>query len=407
MRRTEAEIGMDRDTHNSIVELPKPRPAKTGHGKLTVITILAVALVGGAVFWLTRDEETRHAIKQRIATSTEQLRTTVENSVRGTPLESVMRLLTPPPPPLPLSVTSPPTQPGTLAGQVIQGAVPMPADPGAEGEIDPDAVPMAPKVAEDSVVRSQFVDDLADWMVSRYQPGKSGGTSGAGVQSANLRYGGALKGLGISGDIPAGREALLRYAFTPTMLEALYTLYVDRFVEHLGTAAATPQEGKALTPSQIDDMYRLYAAKLALLAGVLDGVAAVPDLSQKLENMEKSAQRALDIHTQVAEAVFALDQAREGGSRTKIAAAQLRVDGLNAQYQRAMNERAASQQALTSVVRGHGAPHEADDDTILFVAGWAGRRQAKHPHTQATLRKGAQLLRDLSGRLQRAGSVAR
>ena len=72
-----------------------------------------------------------------------------------------------------------------------------------------------------------------------------------------------------------------------------------------------------------------------------------------------------------------------------------------------MNERAAAQQALTSVVRSRGAPREADDDTILFVAGWAGRRQAKHPHTQTTLHKGAQLLRDLSGRLQRAGSVAR
>ncbi len=396
---------MDRNTP-SIVELPKPRPAKTGHGKLTVVTILAVALVGGAVFWLTRDEETQSAIKQQIATSTEQLRTTVENSVRGTPLESVMRLLAPPPPPLPPSVTSPSTQPGTLAGQIIQGMVPTPADPGAEGEADPDAVPMAPKVEEDSVVRLQFVDDLADWMVSRYQPGKSGGTSGAGVQSANLRYGSALKGLG-GGDIPAGREALLRYAFTPTMLEALYNLYADRFVEHLGTAAATPQQGKVLTPAQIDEMYRLYAAKLAVLAGVLEGVASVQDLSQQLENVEKSAQRALDIHTRVAEAVFALDQAREDGNQTKIEAAQLRVDGLNAQYQRAMNERAAAQQALTSVVRSRGATREADDDTILFVAGWAGRRQAKHPHTQATLHKGAQLLRDLSGRLQRAGSVAR
>ncbi|MDE7064960.1 MAG: hypothetical protein K2O70_05740 [Desulfovibrionaceae bacterium] len=406
MRRTEAEIGMDRDTH-SIVDLPKPRPAKTGHGKLTVVTVLAVALVGGAVFWLTRDEETRQVVKQRVATSTEHLRTTVEDSVRGTPLEGVMRLLTPPPPPLPASVTSPPTQPGTLAGQVIQSAVPTPAEPGAEGEIDPDAVPIAAKVEEDSVVRPQFVDDLAAWMVSRYQPGKGGGSSGVGVQSANLRYGGALKGFGISGDIPAGREALLRYAFTPTMLEALYELYADRFVEHLGTAAATPQQGKMLTPSQIDDMYRLYAARLALLAGVLDGVAAVPDLSQKLEAMEKSAQRALDIHTRVTEAVFTLDQARENGSRTRIEAAQLRVDGLNAQYQRAINERTVAQQALTSAVRSRGAVREADDDTILFVAGWAGRRQAKHPHTQATLRKGAQLLRDLSGRLQRAGSVAR
>lgn len=398
------------NNNNSIIELPKPpHPTGTGHGKLFAVTVLAVALVGGAVFWLTRDETTQNTIKQHIVSTAGQIRTRVEDTVRGTPLESVVRLFAPSPPPLPASITSPTTQPGTMAGQIIQGAVGVPADPDADpSQLPPDAVPMVPKVQEDSVVRPMFVEDLAGWLASRYQPDTHGGSAGIGVQSANLRYGAALKGFSFSGgDIPAGREALLRYAFNPTMLEALYNLYVDRFVEHLGTSAAASDRGKALTSAQIEDLYRLYAVQFARLAGVLEGVAAVPDLPNRLKEVEKSAQRAQDIHTQVTEAVFALDQARDEGNRGKIEAAQLRVDGLNARYRRAMDERATAQQALSAVVRSHGAPQEADDDTILFVSSWAARRQAKYPQTQATLRKGAQLLRDLSARLQRAGSVAR
>ena len=41
-----------------IVNLPEPAPGKGGR-KVAVLALLAVLLVGGAAFWLSRDKDTR------------------------------------------------------------------------------------------------------------------------------------------------------------------------------------------------------------------------------------------------------------------------------------------------------------------------------------------------------------
>lgn len=382
--------------NSSIDQLPVPQRTRGGQGGLIGITLVALLLVGGATYWLTRDEATKADLQSR-----------AEALLKDTPLETVRQLFLPPPPP-PVGLSSPKTDPGTLAGQVVLGPVPS----GVDGTVDPanaEALPPAlPKVEEDSVVRSLFVEDMAQWMVSRYQPSKDGGRVGAGVQSANMRYGTSLRGITYRGeDVLAGREILFRYAFTPSMLRALYGLYVDRFVEDLAQAAAEPRQGEALTAQQTDEMYRAYAARFSALAQVLDNIAAVPDLRERMDKVNQSTQKAIDIHSQVAEAVFVLDEARDAGKDGPIEAAQLRVNGLNAQYRRAIDERTLAQQALVTSIRGTGEGRTLDEDAVMFVAMWIERRMVKQPAAQQTAKVAAQILQDLAGRLHQAASVAR
>lgn len=64
----------------------------------------------------------------------------------------------------------------------------------------------------------------------------------------------------IGDDLPAGRTAALNHLFTPGMLDAIYRLYVDRFMEAVNRSAATPlPSGEALSPAQRSEFFKLYA----------------------------------------------------------------------------------------------------------------------------------------------------
>lgn len=386
----------------SVPNLPQPTPAKAGSPKLIVITLVVLALLGGGVFWFTRDDDTKTALKGKVLSA-------VEDAVKDTPLATVSKYLTPPPPPPPPSVTSPATQPGTLAGQVIQGTVPSGVDSSApQGEADPEqpAPPVQPKVEEDSAVRLLFIEDMAQWLVSRYQPGKG---ILWGVSGINMRYGTQMHGISFQGaDSTAGRAWLLRYAFNPAMLSALYNLYADRFVEELGTAAAAPRRGQPLTPEQTDAMFQAYASRFTAFGGAFQGIASITDFSARMAGVAKLSQQAVGIHMQISEAVFALDEAREANSPSRMETAQLRINGLNAQYQKIVAERNMAQQALLNAIRRGGPTARGlDDDTLMFVASWMERRLAHDPGAAQSATTAAGLLDNLAGRLNKAASIAR
>ena len=48
-----------------IMNMPKPRPARAGAAKAVVLAVLAVILVSGAAYWLTRDKSTRDQWKEK------------------------------------------------------------------------------------------------------------------------------------------------------------------------------------------------------------------------------------------------------------------------------------------------------------------------------------------------------
>ena len=375
-----------------IMNMPKPRPARAGAAKAVVLAVLAVILVSGAAYWLTRDKSTRDQWKDRAAD-------VINNATSGTILAGVGDVLRDSPPPPPISVVSPPTSPGTLAGQTVQGSVAAPVDSsipaGQAGQQT--GVQMPQKVTEDSHVRLEVVEDLAAFIVSRFKPGPQTGTLNVSVQALNQRYGAKLAG---TSDGKGGRDALLRYAFHPTMLRGLYGLYADRFLDAVNRDAAS----KGFTPDQIRQLHMALAGRVVLLAGALEGVASVPNLAARLREEEKAAQVVVDINAQMAEAVFAVDQLRENNAAdSQVSTAQLRVDGLSARYRRALEERAALQRTLVAAIR-QGGGQALDDDSLLFVAQWIDRRLRSDPQALASVQASAGILRDLARRSAQTGT---
>lgn len=400
--------------------LPEPEPGAGGR-KLWLVVVLAVLLLAGAAWWLSRDDAAREDLREKAASY-------VDSITAGTPLAGIGNVFRTAPPPPPASVTNPATEPGTLAGRNVQGTVPAPVDTGlpygaagtdaaggagaaagANGATGAEtgapglagaegALPgYAPPVTEDSRVSAGFVAELARWLAARYRPGPRGGTLAVTVQALNQRLGVAQ-----AGAVPGGRAGLLRYAFHPSMIQGLYNLYVGRFLQDLDIAA----KSRGLDEAQNRQFHLALAGRAVILAGALEGVASLPDMSGQLAHVEQLAQNAVDINAQMAQAVFELDEKRAANApRQELATGQLRVDGLAARYRRALDEQAAAQRALVAAIR-KGGGQGMDDDSLLFVAHWVERRLAGDRDALASVHAAASVLRDLGRRCAEIGAGA-
>lgn len=378
-----------------ISELPRPRPGRSGF-RLGLLAVLALLAVSAAAYWLTRDEDTREALRQQAVTA-------IDKVTHGTPLAGVSTLLTPPPPPPP-SVLNPPTAPGTLSGPTVQGSIGTPVDtsmmPGAPQDGGPQVV--APKVVEDTRVRFGFVDDLAAYLVENYTPGARGGSLAVSPQSLNSRYGVNLTGL--DGGVQGGREGVLHYAFHPTMLHGLYNLYVERFLEAISLESQLPHKGRTLTQAQARQMYMVFAGRLVTTAAALDAVLNVPDLQAQLDALQAKGDTVRDIGGQMTGAVYELDNLRQqGATEAELAAAQLAVDSLGTRYRHAVDEQDAVRRNLVNAVRTRGA-QGMDEDTLLFMARWVDRRLRRNPDARGAVQAGIGILRDLGRRFAQGGA---
>jgi len=249
-----------------------------------------------------------------------------------------------------------------------------------------------PPVTEDSTVRPRYLASLAQWLVNRYRPGPKGGTLSASVQSLNQEC-----GVRLAGQAQGGRGALLRYALQPAMVDGLYKLYIDRFMQDLNAAAWR----KGLDATQNRDFHAALAGRAALLAASLEGVLKVPDLSASLARIDNLAQKAVDENAGLAAAVFEFDELKNGDSQAR-AAAQLRVDGASARYRRAADAHAEAQRRLAQEIRKYAGPG-MDDDSLLFMAAWVGRRESAGAQAKSALQRCAAALRDMAARCQAAG----
>ena len=398
--------------------LPEPEPGAGGR-KLWLVVVLAVLLLAGAAWWFSRDDAARNDLREKAASY-------VDGITAGTPLAGIGNVFRTAPPPPPASVTHPATEPGTLAGRNVQGTVPAPVDTGlpygaagadaaggapagANGPTRAEAGALAqagadgalpgymPPVTEDSRVRAGFVAELARWLAARYRPGPRGGTLAVTVQALNQRLGVAQAGM-----VPGGRAGLLRYAFHPSMIQGLYSLYVGRFLQDLDDAA----KRRGLDEAQNRQFHLALAGRAVILAGALEGVASLPDMAAQLAHVEQLAQNAVDINAQMAQAVFELDEKRAANApRQELAAGQLRVDGLAARYRRALDEQGAAQRALVAAIR-KGGGQGMDDEGLLFVAHWVERRLAADRNALAAVRAAAGVLRDLGRRCAEIGAGA-
>lgn len=367
-------------------DLPAPKTSRGGH-KLGCLALLALLLVAGAAVWLTRDDATRDAWRKDAVTW-------LDAKLEGTALAPLMNLLreTPPPPP---SVATPATAPGTLAGPTVQGTVSALVrtdfvSPGAAMPVPGGQEAQKRQYPADSRVQPAFVEDLAGHVLERFQ----GSGLDLSLPSLNQRYGVKLTGLA-----GGSRAAVLRYAFHPDMLRSLYTIYADRFLDDLDRQC-TEHNWSDLQKRQL---HMALAGRLEAWAAALDGVAAVPDLGARLAESERLLQESLDIYSRMASTVFELDEARQRNDAAAIATAQLRVDDITGRYRQAMDARTAAQHSLVGEIRRH-AGAALDDDTLLFVAQWVGRRLQQDSKALATVRAGSAALRDMAGRCTRIAS---
>jgi outer membrane murein-binding lipoprotein Lpp len=249
-------------------------------------------------------------------------------------------------------------------------------------------------------VRPDFIEDLAAYIVSRYRPGQGQGSLSLSVQGVNQRYGTRMTGLAGGERNQGNRAGILRYVFSPAMIQGLYGLYVDRFLEALQQRSAE----KFFTPEQTRQLFTALAGRSVMLAGGLEGVASLPDLGGRLKKLEQVSQNVVSVNAGIMQVVFELDQLREDKApRARIDEVQARLDALSARYRKALDEREAAQRALVADIR-KGGGQSLDDDALLFLAHWVERRLRDTPQSLASARSAAGVLRDLARRCAQPGA---
>lgn len=390
-------------SNQELQNLPKPRPTRAGSFKLLFAAFLALAILACGGYWLTRTDAEKEALRASAADLAGEW-------LGGTPFAAIADYLRPAPEPLPQAVTHPLTAPGTLAGRNVTATISSPMDFGAENsqsqfllarnqagtsedaaQIVFDQAPLEP-VKEDSRVKAGYVEGLARWLAGAYKPG---GGLNVSLQALNQEGGGRL-----AGEAAGGRSGLLRYAFHPAMINGLYNLYIGRFMQELDAAA----KRKGLNAEQNRQFHRAVGGRAALMAAGLDGVLRVQNLSAKLANIDDLAQKAVDCNADLTTAVFELDELRNNGKAGKqaLATGQMRVNGANARYRRAMDDLTSANSALANEIRRYSGQN-MDEETLLFLAAWVGRRYAQGGQARGSIESCIAALRDLSARCARYG----
>lgn len=417
---------------NVSAKLPQPRPGRGGTWRVSILALLALFCLGGALWWLLSAPEKKEELREQAADA-------INDIAGGTPLAGIGDILRESPPPLPPQITHPATERGTLSGRQVTGTISSPIEGTGESsqyttttteagengishtsQLDPanllaserrdDSQPLnrlgsrsqesdqpvfssvpLPPAKEDSRVKPSYLADLARWLAARYRPGARGGTLELSPQSLNN-----LWGVNLAGQMQGGRSGLLRYAFHSSMLEALYKLYINQFMTDLDQAALK----RGFSPEQNKDFHQAVAAKAATYASALNGILQVPDLGEKLAAIEALGQKSVEENAQLANALFELDELREKkAARTQLDTVQMRISGLTARYKRAVDNQEAAQRALAAEIR-KGAGLGLDQESLLFMAAWVQRRLSEDASARNSLQTSAGIMRDLARRCQ-------
>jgi len=272
--------------------------------------------------------------------------------------------------------------PVTPEGHVVRGDIPAGQEK-AGARIAP--------TGQDSVVGLALAQDLATFLAENYWPAgthlmaRERGISTADVRRMNYRHGGQLHGFAGTHDNPGiERERVLRYAFTPSMVRALYRLYDERFFSALRTEAAAQKRGpdqSPLTPPQIAEMFGIYSGMAQNLAGVVRAYADTPQIRPLVAAYAQASAEA-------AEAFTAYAESREQGSDSAKA---------SQAYQSALKRREQTRSALAAAIRRGGATRQGlDAESLAFTAQWLYRRGENAAPTLPVL---AEILEDCALRL--------
>lgn len=264
---------------------------------------------------------------------------------------------------------------------------------------------------DDTVVRIGFINSLAAWMVKNYIPPSKSTVSGSinvTLQSLNMRYGIGMTGLSWKGADPqTARSAILRYVFTPSMLDALYRLYVDRFMKALSEELSVRRHNNVLTLKQKQEFYRLYATQFRGISSILQGIATIPNFVQKVDDIKLAAKRVVDTNTKYVNLVSCTDKCKELGNNVELQQLIKKVTAASKAYQQAIITRERMIKSLILSIKQHSTTLILDDSNILFLANWVYRRVKSDPGNIDAVLQASTVFLDLAKRFEMTSGIIR
>jgi len=266
-----------------------------------------------------------------------------------------------------------------------------------------------PTPKEDSVVRPLFFKDLAKWLVAGYVPTSSTqGKISVDFQEANMRYGMRMRGLSYSGkNVSSGRSSVLKYIFTPSVMNGLYKIYIDRFMENVASNVDKAQyKGKPWTKELRSDMYAQYAERFSVLSNVLKGISllSVDELSKQVQNLHTLGNNVVAAEKNYSESVFAHEQSIEKQDTALTAQLQKQVRTAANQYKKSVMAREKARRVFANMIKSNDSARNVSDSDAIFVAQWVERRATSGINTQQTISTAANILRELSQKFSAVAS---
>ena len=224
---------------------------------------------------------------------------------------------------------------------------------------------------KDAVVTPQFVSDLARWMANNYKPSGKG-KNVVSLRTANARYSISPLLRSAERDAIKGRQAVLRYVYSPGMLEALYRIYGESFQRELESFA---HHGQSLGQEQIAAMFRFYGRQFKELADAL-GVASTLDIKALVKPIRQATAREEAASEEFGKAYAAHSEARDAGQKEAMAKYSERmVQSIRAASEADASKERARHAVVKAMKQGLGKTSLPDAD-LLFIAEWLERRNA-------------------------------
>lgn len=364
-------------------DLPAPSSRRGGFARAWFWAFVSCAALGCAAFWFTRQPDEQNGLRNLAAEK-------VNHLLRQTPFAGLGDILRDSPPLPPIQGENLRGLPGSLAGTHVRGGIGKPPEDGNDARITYFTESYVPPAREDQKIRATHVSDLANWLVGRYRPQPGGGRLDVSLRTLNAH---ASAGLSSSGS----RAGVLRYAFNPAMISGLYHLYIDRFMADLNVAART----RGLSAQENRGFHLALAGQAAILAQALEAMAVkgAPEMGR----LESMGRKAADLHAQLGSAIGELENMQKSNAPKKQQeTVRMRIEGLNARYQRSLEDLEAEKRNLAGSLRGAGS-QGLDDDSLLYLAGWVSRRAAASGDGLEAIKSAAGVLRDLAHRCAESG----
>ena len=240
------------------------------------------------------------------------------------------------------------------------------------------------KEAHDPVVTPHFVSELAAWLANSYKPAANSdglGKSAVTLRSANARFSLSPALRSAERDALKGRNAILRYVYSPGMLEALYRMYGPALLAELEDAARSGR--RSFDQAQTAAMFRLYSGKLASVASALEAASKL-DVPAMVKPIRQAAAQEEAASEAFAKAYAAHSEAREAGNREAMDRHSARMVQSIREASQADARKERVRQNVVHALKQNMTGTPLSDADLIFLAEWLERRKASKEAVSAS-----------------------